>query len=92
MSPLYLPCISPVSPLHLTRISPASPLHLLEVRSTGAKALGRLCAGLGEDQIPQLLPWLLGALCHDGAAVERAGRVRVRVALTLTHVSFLTAG
>ena len=70
---MYLPCISPVSPLCLPCISPISRLHLPEVRSTGAKALGRLCAGLGEEQIPQLLPWLLGALCHDGAAVERAG-------------------
>ena len=28
MSPLYLPCISPISPLHLPYISPISPLYL----------------------------------------------------------------
>ena len=36
--------------------------------------MGRLCAGLGEAQIPQLMPWLLDALCRaDAQAVERAG-------------------
>jgi hypothetical protein len=44
-----------------------------EVRSTGAKALGRLCAGLGEEQFPDLLPWLLDSLSKGGSTVERAG-------------------
>lgn len=51
----------------------ASGLQIPEVRSTGAKALGRLCAGLGEEHFPDLLPWLFASLCSDGAAVERAG-------------------
>ena len=37
--------------------------------------MGRLCAGLGEAQIPQLMPWLLDALCRaDAQAVERASQ------------------
>ena len=44
-----------------------------EVRSTGAKALGRLCAGLGEEHFPELLPWLISSLSKEGSAVERAG-------------------
>ncbi len=44
-----------------------------EVRSTGAKALGRLTAGLGEEHFPKLLPWLIDALTADGAATERTG-------------------
>jgi len=65
--------IVPYLPLLLPELQAVLTDPIPEVRSTGAKALGRLCAGLGEEQIPQLLPWLLGALCHDGAAVERAG-------------------
>ena len=65
--------IVPYLPLLLPELQTVLMDPIPEVRSTGAKALGRLCAGLGEEQIPQLLPWLLGALCHDGAAVERAG-------------------
>jgi len=44
-----------------------------EVRSTGARALGRLCAGLGEDHFPQLLPWLREGIAKDSSAVERSG-------------------
>eukprot|EP00965_Chrysotila_dentata_P177907 5877220-Pleurochrysis_carterae.AAC.1 len=44
-----------------------------EVRTTGAKALGRLCAGLGEEHFPQLLPWLRSMLVSDSSAVERTG-------------------
>ena len=45
-----------------------------EVRSTGAKALGRLCAGLGEAHFPALLPWLRESLSKERASpVERAG-------------------
>ena len=65
--------IVPYLPLLLPELQAVLTDPIPEVRSTGAKALGRLCAGLGEQQIPQLLPWLLGALCRGGAAVERAG-------------------
>jgi len=44
-----------------------------EVRSTGARALGRLCAGLGEDNFPELLTWLREGLSKDTSAVERSG-------------------
>ena len=45
-----------------------------EVRATGAKALGRLCAGLGEEHFPELIPWLTASLADEASsAVERAG-------------------
>ena len=44
-----------------------------EVRSTGARALGRLCAGLGVDAFPNLMAWLRDGLRRDSSAVERAG-------------------
>ena len=40
----------------------------------GAKALGRLCAGLGEEHFPELIPWLTASLADEASsAVERAG-------------------
>jgi len=65
--------IVPYLPLLLPELRAVLMDPIPEVRSTGAKALGRLCAGLGEAQIPDLLPWLLNALTQDGLAVERAG-------------------
>ena len=45
-----------------------------QVRSAGAKALGRLCAGLGEANFPKLVPWLLSSLSSDASSsVEHAG-------------------
>lgn len=37
------------------------------------QALGRLCAGLGEEHFPDLLDWLLTSLSSEGSTVERAG-------------------
>ncbi|KAL1515351.1 hypothetical protein AB1Y20_001981 [Prymnesium parvum] len=65
--------IVPYLPLLLPELK--SSLHdpIPEVRSSGAKAIGRLCAGLGEEHSSDLLPWLMASLSGEGAAVERAG-------------------
>ena len=65
--------VVPYLPLLLPELQ--SVLHdpIPEVRSTGAKALGRLTAGLGEEHFSELLPWLLASLSKEGSAVERAG-------------------
>ncbi|CAA0814499.1 ILITYHIA, partial [Striga hermonthica] len=44
-----------------------------EVRSVAAKALGSLIRGMGEDNFPELVPWLLDTLKSDGGNVERSG-------------------
>ncbi|KAL3654018.1 eIF-2-alpha kinase activator GCN1 [Castilleja foliolosa] len=44
-----------------------------EVRSVAARALGSLIRGMGEDNFPDLVPWLLDTLKSDGANVERSG-------------------
>ena len=44
-----------------------------EVRTTASRALGRLCAGLGEGHFPDLMPWLLTALRSESSNAERAG-------------------
>ena len=65
--------IVPYLPLLLPELRAVLHDPIPEVRSTGAKALGRLCAGLGEEHFPDLLPWLLNSLSKDGSTVERAG-------------------
>lgn len=65
--------IVPYLPLLLPELRAVLHDPIPEVRSTGAKALGRLCAGLGEEHFPDLLPWLIESLSKDGSAVERAG-------------------
>ena len=65
--------IVPYLPSLLPELKAALHDPIPEVRSTGAKALGRLCAGLGEEHFPDLLPWLLNKLAGEGEAVERAG-------------------
>lgn len=44
-----------------------------EVRSVAARALGSLIRGMGEDNFPDLVPWLLDTLKSDGNNVERSG-------------------
>lgn len=44
-----------------------------EVRSVAARALGSLIRGMGEDNFPDLVPWLLDTLKSDGSNVERSG-------------------
>ncbi|KAL7109894.1 hypothetical protein ACP275_06G203700 [Erythranthe tilingii] len=44
-----------------------------EVRSVAARALGSLIRGMGEENFPDLVQWLLDALKSDGSNVERSG-------------------
>lgn len=44
-----------------------------EVRSVAARALGSLIRGMGEENFPDLVPWLLDTLKSDGSNVERSG-------------------
>ncbi|KAJ8432030.1 hypothetical protein Cgig2_026733 [Carnegiea gigantea] len=44
-----------------------------EVRSVAARALGSLIKGMGEENFPDLVPWLLETLKSDGSNVERSG-------------------
>ncbi|EPS66179.1 hypothetical protein M569_08598, partial [Genlisea aurea] len=44
-----------------------------EVRSVAARALGSLIRGMGEENFPNLVPWLLDTLKADGSNVERSG-------------------
>lgn len=44
-----------------------------EVRSVAARALGSLIRGMGEENFPDLVPWLLDTMKSDGSNVERSG-------------------
>ncbi|KAL9269138.1 ILITYHIA-like protein, partial [Drosera capensis] len=44
-----------------------------EVRSVAARALGSLIRGMGEENFPDLVPWLLEMLKTDSSNVERSG-------------------
>lgn len=44
-----------------------------EVRSVAARAIGSLIRGMGEENFPDLVPWLLETLKSDGSNVERSG-------------------
>ncbi|KAK9919349.1 hypothetical protein M0R45_027948 [Rubus argutus] len=44
-----------------------------EVRSVAARALGSLIRGMGEDNFPDLVAWLLDTLKSDNSNVERSG-------------------
>ncbi|CAL5419717.1 unnamed protein product [Camellia sinensis] len=44
-----------------------------EVRSVAARALGSLIRGMGEENFPDLVSWLLETLKSDGSNVERSG-------------------
>ncbi|KAK6156422.1 hypothetical protein DH2020_010670 [Rehmannia glutinosa] len=44
-----------------------------EVRSVAARALGSLIRGMGEENFPDLVQWLLDTLKSDGSNVERSG-------------------
>lgn len=55
-----------------------------EVRSVAARALGSLIRGMGEENFPDLVPWLLDTLKSDGSNVERSG-----AAQGLSEVSYI---
>lgn len=44
-----------------------------EVRFVAARAIGSLIRGMGEDNFPDLVPWLLETLKSDNSNVERSG-------------------
>ncbi|KAH9728179.1 protein ILITYHIA [Citrus sinensis] len=44
-----------------------------EVRSVAARAIGSLIRGMGEENFPDLVSWLLDALKSDNSNVERSG-------------------
>lgn len=44
-----------------------------EVRSVAARALGSLIRGMGEENFPDLVPWLFDTLKSDNSNVERSG-------------------
>ncbi|XP_054802732.1 protein ILITYHIA isoform X2 [Prosopis cineraria] len=44
-----------------------------EVRSVAARALGSLIRGMGEDNFPDLVPWLFDTLKSENSNVERSG-------------------
>ncbi|XP_065852916.1 protein ILITYHIA [Euphorbia lathyris] len=44
-----------------------------EVRSVAARAIGSLIRGMGEDNFPDLVPWLFDTLKSDNSNVERSG-------------------
>lgn len=44
-----------------------------EVRSVAARAIGSLIRGMGEENFPDLVPWLFDSLKTDNSNVERSG-------------------
>ncbi|OMO84593.1 Armadillo-like helical [Corchorus capsularis] len=44
-----------------------------EVRSVAARAIGSLIRGMGEENFPDLVPWLFDTLKSEGSNVERSG-------------------
>ncbi|CAI9767444.1 unnamed protein product [Fraxinus pennsylvanica] len=44
-----------------------------EVRSVAARAIGSLVRGMGEENFPDLVPWLFDTLKSDASNVERSG-------------------
>ncbi|KAL8159190.1 hypothetical protein V2J09_000727 [Rumex salicifolius] len=44
-----------------------------EVRSVAARAIGSLIKGMGEENFPDLVPWLFDMLKSDSSNVERSG-------------------
>lgn len=43
------------------------------MRATASKALGGLMRGMGEENLPDLVPWLVDTLKTETASVERSG-------------------
>jgi hypothetical protein len=44
-----------------------------DVRAIAAKAMGRLCRGMGEETFPDLVPWLVEQCKANSTSVERSG-------------------
>lgn len=62
-----------------------------EVRSVAARAIGSLIRGMGEENFPDLVSWLLDTLKSDSSNVERSGAAQglseVRYALSFHMIS-----
>jgi len=80
----YLPQL--MGPLRKTVVDP-----IPDVRAVAAKALGALIKGLGEKEMPDLLPWLIETLQSEVSTVDRSGGaqslVEVLVALGEPYLS-----
>lgn len=65
-----------------------------EVRSVAARALGSLIRGMGEENFPDLVPWLFDTLKSDNSNVERSGaaqglsEVRIVIQIYFTLIYF----
>ena len=44
-----------------------------EVRTACAQALGAMVQGVGQEELGDVLPWLLETLQSDGSSVDRSG-------------------
>jgi hypothetical protein len=44
-----------------------------DIRATCAKALGSIMAGVGEEELSEMVPWLLRTMKGDSSPVERSG-------------------
>jgi HEAT repeat len=67
-----------------------------DVRATSAKALGSLVLGVGEADLPELIPWLMETLKSETSPVERSGAAQglAEVSLSLSssrRLEILTA-
>ena len=67
-----------------------------DVRATSAKALGSLMVGVGEEELSELVPWLLETISSEVSPVERSGAAQglAEVSLSLNasrRLEILTA-
>lgn len=64
-----------------------------EVRSVAARAIGSLIRGMGEENFPDLVPWLLDTLKSDNSNVERSGAAQglSEVRIYYLHFAYIVA-
>ena len=64
-----------------------------EVRSVAARAIGSLIRGMGEENFPDLVPWLFDTIKSENSNVERSGAAQglseVRLDLLSSHISVI---
>lgn len=61
-----------------------------EVRSVAARALGSLIRGMGEENFPDLVPWLLETLKSENSNVERSGAAQGLSEVSMFIFSYLS--
>lgn len=59
-----------------------------EVRSVAARAIGSLIRGMGEENFPDLVPWLFDSLKTDNSNVERSGAAQGLSEVLLVTLTF----